>query len=575
MNSNHPPQLKIVHEPTKYHQYAFEFKFSLELLEFCRWIKQTEGWRKFGFLEKKWRFSDAKIIDIIKGRYPQIEIDPSLATIIKRHELEEAKKDLLVQQANELKTRTTSSLVIKGLKGELYPYQKVGVEFFINNQGRAILADTMGLGKTAQALAYLVHEKLDKALVICPASVKYAWESEVLKWTKLKPLVIGSRTDLTTEVFNEHNVFIINYDILKKHFDTLFAIRIDCLIVDEFHYIKSNTAQRTKLVKLLARNINSRLLLSGTPLLSRPVELFNGLQLMDPITWDNWYKFTTRYCQGHQGPWGWDSRGVSNIDELKKNIDHYFLRRTKEEVLPELPPKRFIDFPVELNPEKKFEYELVEGSFVEYLREIKNKTNIEIRRSMQAETLVKLGELRQLTTQGKQEAAYDLINEIVEGGEKVVVFSCYNEPLDLLQEKFGDKAVSVTGQTPELFRKEFINSFQNKESKRIFLGGIKSAGVGITLTAASTVVFIDYSWVPADHWQAVDRCHRIGQQAESITVYQLYSKNTVDEMMKDLLSQKQVIFDKLINNSSGASGESINMIDGLLKEYEKPFVPVQ
>ena len=143
----------------------------------------------------------------------------------------------------------------------------------------------MGMGKSLQALAYLVHSKKKKTLIICPASVKYVWEAEVEKWTKLKPYIVDSKTSiqalnfvLQTIPIQARNVIIINYDILKKFSTILRATHFDCLVCDEFHYIKSLRAQRTKEVLALAPNINSILLLSGTPLLSRPVELFTGLK---------------------------------------------------------------------------------------------------------------------------------------------------------------------------------------------------------------------------------------------------------------------------------------------------------
>ena len=269
--------MKIIYEPSKYHQYAFEYNFSLELLEFCRWIKETEGWKAFGFLEKKWRFTDPKIIDIIRNRYPTVVIDPSLSNTIKQHELEKAQQELVAKAANELKTKTTSDLVVKGLKMELYPFQKVGVEFLVNNNGKAILADQMGLGKSAQALAYLVHAKVNSTLIVCPASMKYVWLGEVEKWTKLKAFVIDSRSELTIQDFHENQIAIINYDILKKFFEFLDTVHFDCMVLDESTYIKSPSTIRTKLVKALATKIASKILLSGTPIENRVIEIFTSL----------------------------------------------------------------------------------------------------------------------------------------------------------------------------------------------------------------------------------------------------------------------------------------------------------
>jgi SWI/SNF-related matrix-associated actin-dependent regulator of chromatin subfamily A-like protein 1 len=560
--------MKIIVEETQFFKYKFDYKFTLDELEFCRYLKKTLGWHEFSFVDKGWRFNDLKIIQMIKNRYPQLEIDPVLLPELKKIEAKQLEEQLQIENANEIRTKTVSDLKIKGLKKEPYDYQKIGVEFFINNNGRAILADQPGVGKTLQALAYIVHAKLQKSLVVCPSSVKYAWEDEVKKWTRLKSLVINGETTLTVEKFKQYDVFIINYDLLKKFFNFLTSVRFDVIILDEFQFIKSQSAQRTKLAKEISKHISRRLLLSGTPLLNRPIELFNGLYLMDPLTWKSWYDFSVRYCQGHQGPWGWDTRGASNIPELKQRISRYFLRRLKRDVLPELPPKQFTNLAVELDNETKFEYDLAFNSFVEYLRSIKNKEDEDIRKSMQAEKLVKLGELRQITSMGKIKTAQEVIEDTIDGEEKIVVFSCYNEPLEMLHEKFKDNSVLITGKTPELFRKKYIEMFQKDPSIKIFFGGIKSAGVGITLTAASNVLLIDYPWVPADREQAIDRCHRPGQEAESINIYQLYAKDTIDEHMKDILDGKQEIFNQLIEEGAKEKITNINVIDNLIKNIE-------
>jgi SWI/SNF-related matrix-associated actin-dependent regulator 1 of chromatin subfamily A len=557
--------MKIIKEEYGFYIYKFEFDFSLEKLEFCRWLNKVYGWQEIRFIGGKWRFKSIDIINTIIQRYNEVDIDN--ASKIDYIAYLEQHKELSIQRqnANEIKKKKDTDLVINNIKGELYPYQKVGVEFFINNNGKAILADTMGLGKTATSLAFIAHTGKQKTLVICPASVKYSWEKEIKKWTDMTYYIIDSNTDVDINEFKDKQIIIINYDLLKKYYEILIKYQFECAIIDEFHYIKSNTALRTKAVKTIVRNIPSILLLSGTPLLSRPVELFNGLNLMDSRTWNNWYKYTVKYCGGHKSRFGWDSRGATNIEELQNSISKYFLRRTKDEVLTELPPKRFIDIPVVLSSEKKFEYDLVMSSFIEYLREIKKKNKDEINRSMHAEQLVKLNELRQITSTGKVDSAKEIIQNIIDGGEKVVVFSVYNEPLKQLYEEFKDIAVMVTGETPEKTRQVIIDTFQKKDNIKIFLGGIKSTGVGITLTSASNVLFIDYSWVPADHWQASDRIHRIGQTADSVSIYQLYSKNTIDEKMKNILESKKEIFEQLIDGKAVVNNKS-NLMNDLIKE---------
>jgi len=413
-------------------------------------------------------------------------------------------------------------------------------------------------GKTAQAIGYLVHNNIKKTLVVCPAIVKYAWEDEIIKLTDLKPFVVSTylqsdwQEDLLS-VIDDYDIFIINYDILKKYISFLLTVNWDCVVLDEFHYCKNSSAQRTKAVRAIVKRIPRRLLLSGTPFLNKPVELFNGLNIIDPVTWNNWKRYTTRYCAGYQGRWGWDSSGASNIEELKERIAPYFLRRTKDKILKELPPKNYINIPTELNKVRRFEYDLVYSSFAEYLKNIKKKNSAEIKRSLRAEALVKLGELRQITTLGKIDEAKAIIDDIIANGEKVIVFSVYNQALEDLHEKFKKQSVMLTGKNNDWQKKEAIDNFQNIDEIKVFFGGIKSAGVGITLTAANNVLFIDYSWVPADHMQAEDRVHRPGQEADSINIYQLYARDTIDDYMLELLEKKKKIFNQLFDADPGST----------------------
>jgi SWI/SNF-related matrix-associated actin-dependent regulator 1 of chromatin subfamily A len=563
--------MQLIVEKSKYHAYAFVFPFSLDALDFCRKLKDQYGWRNFSFVQGKWRFADLGIAWIIKEKYPAVVASPEMQVKMDFYKSEKLAERDRTKAALEIKDKKEASIDIKGLKLPLYEYQKIGVEFFINNNGRAILADAPGAGKSFQALAYLVHEQIQKAVVVCPASVKYSWKSEVIKWTHLKPFVISSNMKLIDVIKGvaDANVVIINYDILGKFIKFLVTIKFEAMICDESHYLKTPTAVRTKMVKQLVENISKKLLLSGTPMLSRPVELFTSLQIIDPINWVSYHEYTVRYCNGHNGPWGWDARGASNLEELNKKICRYYIRRNKSDILPELPPKRYIDRVVELNKEHRFMYDLAEESLSDYLKEVKNKSDGEIEKSMFAEKLVQLNELRSITTSGKLEQAKEIIDEVVDGGEKILVFSCYNEPLEKLFELYSKESVIITGQTKDVVRQMAIEEFQNNPNRKIFFGGIKSAGVGITLTAASTVLFLDYSWTPADHIQAADRVHRPGQTAESITIYQMVAQDTIDSDMQELLAEKQGIINAVLEQNSNETIEAIDLRNDLINRFDK------
>ena len=564
--------MKIVKNNNGIFSYGLESQFTPELLVFCQRIRNSVGAKEFNWEKdsKLWGFNKIEIVEMIKNRFPSVELDPGILLRYEMYQTELELDVMKVAQAEVIKNATDSNIEIKNVKGELYPYQKVGVEFFINNRGRAILADTMGLGKTLQSLAYVAHTGHSKTLVVCPASMKYTWEAEAIKWTKLKPFVITTKDVLDIDSYNKHDVFVINYDILKKNFKALSALRFDCMVCDEFHYIKNRTAQRTKAIMALATKIPHILLLSGTPMLSRPIELYTGLKIMDPFTWGDYRGYSIRYCDGHQGYWGWDEKGASNIPELKSRISRYFLRRLKTEVLKDLPPKQHTDIAVDLSPEKQREYNLAVDSFRLYLKQIKKASDKKILKALQAEKLVKLQELRKITTDGKTASAIQTIQDIIDSGQKVVVFSVYNEPLEVMLKKFGKKAVTITGKTDTKERGNIVKKFQEDDSVQVFLGGTKSAGVGITLTSATNVLFLDYSWVPADHEQAEDRIHRIGQMADVVNIYQLYSKGTIDDYMRQLLSGKKKIFNQLIEKGDiKTPTHSTHLIRDLVKMIEE------
>lgn len=459
-------------------------------------------------------------------------------------------------------------LEIKGIKGNLYEYQKEGVEFLINSGGRALLADSPGVGKTAQALGYITHMGFDRTLVVCPASVKFSWENEVEKWTDLKSFIVGPKTDLKDIPFDV-SIVIVNFDIVKKFFNEFMKYKWNCLIVDESHLIKNPKAIRSKVVKAIAMSVENVIMLTGTPVLSRPIEMFNMLSIIDSKTWNNYYSYATKYCEGKQGYYGFEAKGASNLDELNGKISKYFLRRTKK-VLPELPPKNYIEVPIDLPKDIRKEYELVEESLLQYLKKYKKeKTDKQIVKSMQAEKLVKLNLLREINTKGKIQTVKEIIENILDAEEKVLVFSNFIEPLKQLHQEYSKNSVLFLGETEVEKRGEIVKKFQEDKDTKIFFGGMRSAGVGITLTAASNIIIIDLPWNPADVEQATNRPHRPSADYESLNIYTIKSKDTIDNFMEVLLDKKQKIIDKMIDGK--VEKEEKGLIEKYIKSLEDKY----
>lgn len=349
------------------------------------------------------------------------------------------------------------------------------------------------------------------------------------------------------------------YDLEIEDNHNYFA---DGILIHNCHMIKSESAIRTKVVKNIAKKVPNVIMLTGTPVLSRPIEIFNVLNIIDPMVWNSWYRFAIRYAGGQQTHWGFEAKGATNLEELKGKISKYFLRRTKEEVLKELPPKNFIEVPIDLPEEERKQYELAENNLVKYLKEYKkDKTKEEIVKSLAAEKLVKLNLLREINAMGKIPTVRELIDSIVDADEKVLVFSSFNAPLEELADMYEENSVMIIGSTPVDERQEMVRKFQEDKNTQIFFGGTKSAGVGITLTAASHVICLDLPWNPADLEQQINRAHRPGAEYESLNIYQILSRDSIDGFMKKLLQRKQEIIDKIIG------GEEVEDEKGMVDEY--------
>ena len=282
--------MHIKAEKSAYHIFALYYDYNQSKVDFCRALKEAYGWEKFTFNSdqglKRWVFSDPVIVQEIINAFPDTLVDPEVARHVAKEFKHYAAMETQQTEVQKVQQKTDTNIEIKGIKGELYPYQKVGVEFLIASGGRAIISDPPGLGKSLQSLAYIAHENFARSLIVAPASVKSSWVKEAKKWTNMSYIEIDSKTDLSKIPANVQ-LWIINYDILKKHLDTLLKTRFDVVVADECHMVKSRTAQRTKALMAIAKHVPHVVLLSGTPLLSRPVEMYTLLNMVDPRTWNN------------------------------------------------------------------------------------------------------------------------------------------------------------------------------------------------------------------------------------------------------------------------------------------------
>jgi SWI/SNF-related matrix-associated actin-dependent regulator 1 of chromatin subfamily A len=431
---------------------------------------------------------------------------------------------------------------IEGLKKELFPFQKKGVAFIEAKKGRALIADEMGLGKTVQALAWLqLHPELRPALIVVPASLKLNWDREAKDWMTDPKIVMLSGQNSDFGINPEAEIVIINYDILKYWADVIREYPFKVLIADEVHYVKNNSAGRTKALKKVAKNIPHFIGLSGF--------------------WD----YVRTYCNAVNNGYGWDFSGAANTQELHNRlVGSIMIRRKKEEVLEDLPAKTRSFIPTPMSTEEFKEYMQAEKDFIGWVRRSKGKEAAE--KASNAATLTSIEGLKQLAVKAKLAHILNWITNFLDSDEKLVVFATHREIIDFLMLGFGSRAVKIDGTIHPRERQAAIDRFQTDPGVRLFVGNIQAAGVGITLTAASNVAFIELPWTPGDLVQAEDRCHRIGQK-EAVNIYYLLAAGTIEERIANLLDRKRVVLDSILDGVIPSEDTLLTqLIDSYMKE---------
>lgn len=406
---------------------------------------------------------------------------------------------------------------------KLYTHQEEGIKFLLSRNG-CILADDMGLGKTIISIIAALETGLERILIVCPTSAKINWQREINIFCDKTAIVEGKR-------WKKSKFTIINFDILKN-FHTLVDGRkintyegeinrelanadFDLIIVDEAHNLKNANSIRGKILLELATkyNVSKTWLLTGTPVANRPMDFFNLLRIIkSPIT-DNWQHFATRYCDAKKmfktlkngkKKKIWITDGASNLEELSQRTKNILLRRLKNDVL-DMPDKIITPMYYQLDGSSNIEYNQL---WDEYLtkREIEGKGEIDLQKE-----LVELILLRKFIAEKAIPYTIELVENAIEMDKKIIVFTSFNDELNILSEHFGKLAVCHNGSMTTKEKQASVDSFQNNPKVKVFIGNIKSAGVAITLTEATVVVFNSFDWVPGNNEQAEDRCVFAGQ----------------------------------------------------------------
>lgn len=451
----------------------------------------------------------------------------------------------------------------------LRPYQRQGIAANMKFE-RCINGDDPGLGKTIQTIATLSLLKPFPAVVICPATLKLNWQNEFRKFSGIRTMILDDKVKKSWHRYYQAgliDVFIVNYDSLAKYFVKLMPPKsklkistdielvpawadVRCVVMDESHKLKNPGALRTKIALRLSTGKQYRFLLTGTPVVNKPIDLFPQLAILGQLDHFGGKKsYIDRYCDG--------GYGAGNLKELNwKLASTCYFRRQKNDVLKDLPEKVRSTITCEISTRK--EYDFAYKEFQSWL-EFSGCSDKDIARKLRAEILTKMNVLRGISAKGKIEASKEYIDDIVDSGQKIVVFANLHSIVDQVKAIYPE-AVEITGRISQDKRNQNVQRFQTDPGCRIIICNITAGGVGLTLTASSNVLFIEYPWTWAECVQCEDRTHRIGQKNSVLAAY-LFGQNTIDQRIFELLQEKKYISDTI---TGGSDGVEMAMIDKLI-----------
>jgi len=491
--------------------------------------------------------------------HPEVEVDPAARSLIDElvAEHDRAAAVVALSYADDAPMRD-------GLRlgGELHPFQRAGVEYALSRR-RTFIADEQGLGKTVQALATLEADGAFPAVVVCPASMKLMWERESEKWLPWRSVdvVSGRAEEGWPESAADGDIVVLNYDILEAHVDRLIELAPAALVLDESHYVKNPQAGRSKAALELAAALPPealRLALTGTPILNRAEELVTQLRVLDRLKeFGSGARLSRRF------------RSAGSDDRLHWNLRAIgYVRRTKAQVLPQLPAKRRDTVPLILANEQ--EYRQAETDIIAWLQSLPldlTTMDAKVAAALRSEQLVRLNNLRQLAAVGKLPTALNWIDDFLASGEPLVVFADHVAIQQAVRERFPGSAHIMGGDSAEA-RQRAIDDFQREDGPQLIVCSLRAGSQGITLTRASNVAFLELDWTPARHDQAEDRLHRIGQE-DSVTAWYLVAPNTIDESMASVLEEKRRLIDAV---TDGHVRDEERLVEAVLRDLrERPL----
>ncbi|XP_048735505.2 DNA annealing helicase and endonuclease ZRANB3-like [Ostrea edulis] len=451
---------------------------------------------------------------------------------------------------------------------QLMPFQRDGIRYALEKNGRCLIADEMGLGKTLQALSVAYIYKAEwPLLIIVPSSLRFCWVEEIEKWfpdTSPEDIFMVQTGNNASGIQNR-KIVITTYGLLSKTtskvvLEALTNQSFQVVIVDESHYIRNIKTASCKAISPLIRSANRRILLSGTPSLSKPVELFSQIDAICPNTFGSWWTYTAHFCDARIQYIGKIRKrnvdGASNLEELQKKLkDVLMIRRMKDDVLTQLPAKQrqqilfqLKDSPVTKSIEKTF-HELKSSMKKDHCQ-VDNVYRMATSDGFSGNTLSLIQKLYQLSGEAKIGAAREYVAMLCDSKNlKFLVFAYHHAMMNGLQQTLMDhnvKFIRIDGDTKPSDRQLYVQQFQSDPDTRVAILSILAAGVGLTFTKATLVVFAEMYWTPGVLIQCEDRAHRIGQTS-CVSVHYLVAKDTMDEWVWSAVCRKTIVTTTTLN----------------------------
>ncbi|NWX22953.1 SMAL1 protein, partial [Aegotheles bennettii] len=485
--------------------------------------------RNYDMNTRKWNFlleDYPRLMEMLQSLL-SVEVEPLPAAVIQTFaaQIERATSQADIPDAD-------LSVVDSKLVTSLMPFQREGVNFAILRNGRLLLADDMGLGKTIQAICIAAYYRKEwPLLVVTPSSVRFTWAEAFHRWLpSLSPgstnVIVTGKDNLTGSLIN-----IVSFDLLSK-MDKQLKSTFQVVIIDESHFLKNIKTARCQAAMSVLKAARRVILLSGTPAMSRPAELYTQIAAVQPAFFPQFHSFGLRYCDARKLPWGWDYSGSSNLTELKILLEEsIMIRRLKSDVLSQLPAKQrkmVVVAPEGISAKTKA---VLAAEAKKMAKGYKNKQK-------EKEALLLF---YNRTAEAKIHSVIEYILELLESGNnKFLVFAHHKIVLDAIVAELEKKCVDyirIDGSTPSAERQSLCQKFQFSEKQVVAVLSLTAANMGITLSAADLVVFAELFWNPGILIQAEDRAHRIGQTS-SVNVHYLVAKGTADDFLWPMIQEK-------------------------------------